>query len=118
MSPLTDDEVRKRRDAFLEAESHNPMGIHWLSFCDPHKEPGGQFLGVVVVRERGFTSALMFAHRMRLNPGGVVQGSEVPTEPVFERVLEGHFNRLLSREEAVRLSEEVGAAWKEWERYE
>jgi hypothetical protein len=116
--PLTTEEVLAKRDAFLAAESGNPMGIHWLSFCDPHKGVGGQFLGVVVVRERGFTSALMFTHRMGLNPGGEVQGSELPSEPRFEKVLKGHFNRLLLREEAIWLSEAVGAVWKERERGE
>jgi hypothetical protein len=110
MSRLTDEQIRARYIALLELESSNSMGIHWLSFCDPKKPEGSRFLGVLVVRERGFTSALQFTHRVGLNPGGEVQGYELPSDPRFESILSGSFNRLLSRPEALRLNGLLEAA--------
>lgn len=86
------------------------MGIQWLSFCDPDREPGDKFLGVVVVRERGFVSAQSFIMKIGLNPGGEVFGYEIAMEKKYEKILEGHWNRLLSKDEANELSERLKAA--------
>lgn len=76
------------------------MGIWWLSFADPDRPKGEQFLGVAIVRASGMGPAVTTAHVLKINPGGEVQGVEIPKTlaPPDEWI-----GRLLSREEIVDL---------------
>jgi len=79
---------------------------HWLSFADGSLPEGSQFLGVVIVEAWSFLDAVMQAHRRGINPGGEVQGVEIP------RALEipaEYVNRLLSRAECEELDRKLGA---------
>jgi hypothetical protein len=73
-------------------------GWWWLSFADPDREPGSEFLGVVIVEARGFALAVRRTHELGINPGGEVQFEELPDAP------QGHWlpycDRLLAHEEA------------------
>ncbi len=63
------------------------MSWWWLSFAD-----GDGFLGAALVAARDFVDAVDVAHRLGINPGGEVLGSEMPSMPVDAEWT----NRLLS----------------------
>lgn len=68
----------------------------WLSFADASLPAGSQFLGVVIVRGRNIMEAATVAHWIGINPGGGVQGIEIPeTMLIADRWVE----RLLTRAE-------------------
>jgi hypothetical protein len=79
--------------ALLEAEQTQPESWWYLSFATPDA-----FLGGVVVRARGFTSAITTTIELGINPGGEVRGypgpvvGTAPPPPYPE-------NKLLSRAE-------------------
>ena len=52
----------------------------WLSFADPERPEGQQFLGVAVVEAPEFLMATLMARMHGCNPGGEVQGYEVPDD--------------------------------------
>lgn len=56
------------------------MGLFWLSFADPKRPAGEQFLGVALVEADDMTEALRVAWRTRCNPGGEVNGYELPLD--------------------------------------
>ena len=66
----------------------------WLSFTDPEREPGTQFLGVAVVRAAGPAGAIGMAHLLGCNPGGEVSvvgpipDDHVPPPEYRERLLD------------------------------
>jgi hypothetical protein len=66
----------------------------WLSFADPERPAGQQFLGVAIVEAPDFIYAARLAKTVGCNPGGEVRGWEVPQEAP-----ELPMNRLLSRQE-------------------
>lgn len=70
----------------------------WLSFADPLRPPGRQFLGVLVVPGVSFEHALEGTFLLGLNPGGEVVGNELPPDKVPAEEFRG---RLLSRDELV-----------------
>lgn len=94
----TPESIERRKDELLERELRASNGQKqwvWLSFCDTRLPPGSQFLGGCLVQGCGFFDAVMESHRLGLNPGGEVQGTElgpdhVGTYPTY---------RLLSRAE-------------------
>lgn len=57
------------------------MTWFWLSFADPGKPRGSQFLGVVIVLAPDFLGAVRKAHALGLNPGGEVRGYPMPAPP-------------------------------------
>jgi hypothetical protein len=63
------------------------MNWWWLSFAD-----GGEFLGATLVSAGSFVEAVAVTHRLGINPGGEVQGTEMPLMPVDAEWT----NRLLS----------------------
>lgn len=78
--------------------------FYWLSFCDPNKPAGSQFLGVSVVPALDFAEAVTVANAMRCNPGGEVLGAAIPDE----LMVPGRFvGRLMSKAEA----QELDALW-------
>jgi hypothetical protein len=94
---ISDDERRKRFNQMREREALGPDSCWWLSFADPDKPKGQQFLGVAIVRAPGFVSAIELANSLGLNPGGAVQGTEIDPADIFP----AHFRKLLSRKELV-----------------
>lgn len=83
----------------VEAASPEP-GLWWLSFTDPSRPKGDQFLGVAVVEAIGHHHALRQTHILGINPGGEVAGwGPIPVGSVATEWR----NRLLSRDEAEAL---------------
>ena len=78
------------------------MGLFWLSFADPDKPKGSQFLGVAIVEAESFHEALTQAWALGCNPGGEVAGSDV-SDGDFKLPQE-FVHRLLDREEIDRLA--------------
>ncbi len=56
----------------------------WLSFCDPDKPEGSQFLGACIVDGEDFSDALSVAWAAKCNPGGEIAfvqiGETIPEE--------------------------------------
>ena len=75
---------------------------YWLSFCDPDRPRGQQFLGACIVEvseERdamGESLAVVKAHRMGCNPGGEVLAVRIDNHLI---IAESWLNRVLSRED-------------------
>ena len=67
----------------------------WLSFCDGKKEKGKQFIGVILIEAEDFISAIKKTHKLKINPGGEVQGFELEKIPHFEELK----NRLVDKKE-------------------
>lgn len=49
-------------------------GLWWLSFADPHKPKGEQFLGVAIVQAASMKLAVSRTWELQINPGGEVIG--------------------------------------------
>lgn len=73
------------------------MALHYLSFCG--KEG---WRGCVVVDADNFLAAVAKTHRLGINPGGEVMGSQLPEEGMDERcaaIVGKMLNKLTTREE-------------------
>lgn len=69
----------------------------WLSFADPLKPRGQQFLGVAIVPGADFMHAVEGARMLGLNPGGEVIGYpalEPPEEAKYHLLTEEEIKRL------------------------
>jgi hypothetical protein len=95
------------------------MALYWLSFCDPAKPPGTQFLGAAIVdgpytgdelaeRRADIESVLRSAWRHRCNPGGDVQSMLLP-EDAWNLVPEEFKNVLMSRERVAQFDKMMEA---------
>ena len=80
----------------------------WLSFCDPAKPAGSQFLGACIVEVPGHPDervccarAIAAAWEHGCNPGGEVESYQLPAEK--EDFCRPHLNRLMNRREAERI---------------
>lgn len=83
-------------EVLAEEDADPEPGLYMLSFCDPTRPPGTQYLGGAVVAARGPTIALTIATLFGANPGGEVQmAGPLP----FGCIADGYLNRLLTREE-------------------
>lgn len=82
------------------------MAWFWLSFADPDRPKGTQFLGACLVQGTSFMDAIQQAHMTGLNPGGEVQGFEVPQERL-SNVKPKWCNRLLTRSECEEMDREA-----------
>lgn len=49
------------------------MAWYWMSFCDPKRPEGTQFLGVAIVEAADEASAVLVSHQLGINPGGEIQ---------------------------------------------
>ena len=106
---MTDEERGERWLDMLSKEAGAPFRIWWLSFCDPAKPAGSQFLGVAIVAAEGFVSAVAKARMGNCNPGGEVMGGPLPDE--FAAVLTpADMDRLLTKGEAVAVDARLMAA--------
>jgi hypothetical protein len=86
----------QRARELVEAEADQPERWCWLSFCDPAKPRGSQFLGACLVRARGTATAVRRAWELKINPGGEVRVQIAPEHFV---VHDGWADRLLTREQ-------------------
>lgn len=102
---MTELERRARIADALRAESGEVKRWWWLSFCDPRRPKGSQFLGVAIVRGRGMGTAVAEAHKRGCNPGGEVQGLSLPPWATPPKT---HVNRLLAKAEI----DELKPVWK------
>lgn len=104
---MTVAEFLGRTVEILAEESGEPVAWWWLSFCDPERPAGTQFLGACLVRARGFFSATHIARDRGCNPGGECQGlGPIPDDkPIAPRWT----YRLLTKAECEEMDREMGA---------
>ncbi len=81
---------------------------YWLSFADGSLPTGQQFLGVAIVRAPGFGPAVIKARVLGINPGGWVQGFELPGGALPEDVLSQYANRLLTKADCEDFDRAIG----------
>ena len=104
---MRDRSLKARRDKLLKEESTQPERWWWLSFAGKDG-----FRGVVITRARGFLSAVQKTHDLGINPGGEVQGAELPEEIMDSPEGKRHIqfaDRLLSKQD---IEEKLGGARK------
>ena len=96
---LNEIERKKRFDDLLKIERQvNVMRVMWLSFCDPDKPKGSQFLGVIVIRALGLSDAILKTHSMGINPNGQIMSYVMDDDEIKPE----HFNQLLSAEQLIK----------------
>lgn len=93
----SEDKIIEKYLDLLDEESQLAESWWWLSFADPHKPKGTQFLGAVIVKARGEASATQKVNWLGLNPGGEIMFVKIPDGKVPK---EEDTHRLLMREEA------------------
>jgi 2-polyprenyl-3-methyl-5-hydroxy-6-metoxy-1,4-benzoquinol methylase len=84
-----------------------------MSFSDPYKDRGHQFLGVVILEATDHLEAIDKTWKQGLNPGGEVLFATV------SGIEDKYLNRLLPKEQALHLGRKVvrtsdGLKDKEW----
>lgn len=84
------------------------MTIFWLSFADPKRPRGEQWLGAAIVRARNSWEAIAEAHLLGCNPGGEVLFVALPPQQAA-RVPERWIGKLLTKEDVACVDEEMGA---------
>lgn len=82
------------------------MSAFWLSFCDPARPPGMQFLGACIVDGESLLQAVQTAHARGCNPGGEVKGVQFVPH-ILQLVRAEWRNRLLSREECLAFDRDM-----------
>lgn len=90
---LNAEQVQERKAMLLAQEQDNPPSLWWMSFCDPDKPKGQQFLGVCIVEAPSFMHAHQKAWVLGINPGGEIQAILVEGVPAE------YHDKLLSRAE-------------------
>jgi hypothetical protein len=73
--------------------------LWWLSFADPTRPKGEQWLGVAIVQGVDAVSAVQESHWRGCNPGGEVAACELPGALEKLGPKNEWMDRLLSREE-------------------
>lgn len=73
---------------------------YWLSFADPNKPKGTQFLGVIILEANGFLNAVSKCNYLKLNPGGEIKGLLFSKEK-FDKIEDKYKNKLLSYDDLV-----------------
>lgn len=98
MSDLTAEQYEANRCRSMAAAIADPSPLRWwwLSFADADLPESTQFLGAVIVAAPNFLLATQEAHLRGINPGGEVQGMELPDWAVPHL---NHQNVLLDRTE-------------------
>lgn len=74
------------------------MSILWLSFADPDRPQGDQFLGVSIVEADNLFEAICAAREQGINPGGEVIAHEIGDQ--YRAFIKPFMGRLLNREDA------------------
>lgn len=86
--------------------------IWWLSFINPTKQRGSQFLGVVILDADSLGHAIQRAWQLKINPGGECMGIELPEEARAEHA--PYMDRLLTEEEAMQIGMRQDEAEKKY----
>lgn len=81
--------------------------LWYMSFCDPRKPKGQQFLGALILEAHSFEEALIISHLTKLNPGGEIQYFEIYEEA--REFCHPYMNRLMQRAEAESISDKFTA---------
>lgn len=83
--------------------------IWWLSFADPARPSGSQFLGCVLIEALSMIEAVQAAHYRDINPGGQVMGKPLnrASFSVLSFPIAPYLNRLLNREDCLALDERI-----------
>ncbi len=77
-------------------------GYWYLSFADPERETGTQYLGACIVRAHSYLEAVEVTHVLGINPGGAVSGA------AFEQGIPvTYLDRLLQNTELWKLEKEM-----------
>lgn len=74
------------------------MSYWWLSFCDPKRPRGTQFLGACLVEADSMPEALSASWSHKCNPGGEVLAYEVPAQ-YQHNIQRFELNTLLSEQQ-------------------
>ena len=74
------------------------MNAYYMSFCDPAKVEGSQFIGACLVQADTEVDAMTESHLRGCNPGGEIM--LIGPMPINDEAAAPYMNRLLSREEA------------------
>jgi hypothetical protein len=96
----------------------------WLSFADPHKPKGSQFLGALIIdtsnyigpfkkplhpKDNEFAKAVTYSQVLNLNPGGAIRGFPIDNKYLvheeIKALVDSYKDRLLTREECIKLDE-------------
>lgn len=92
-------DAKQLADAALKAAGAAPSAWWWLSFVDPARAPGTQFLGAVALEVPNNVDPIVHAHAVGVNPGGEVAFVFMEPERVAA-IPHNMRNRLLTKEEA------------------
>lgn len=66
-----------------------------MSFADPQKPKGTQFLGVVITKCLGMAHAINKTHKLGINPSGEIMSQEIDPS----RIKDCDFDKLLSEKD-------------------
>jgi hypothetical protein len=80
-----------------------------MSFCDPDRPTGEQFLGCLIIRAADYHEMIIKSHLLGLNPGGEVQFIEIPKKMVPHLPTEWVDKKLISRQEAEELDDRLAS---------
>jgi len=108
--------VRRLSIKLVEDSKEEQMSLWWLSFADPNRPQGRQFLGAAIVRALDFVGAVSSAHALECNPGGEVKGLELPRD-LEERIPKDYVGVLLSKEQCMKFDKIIGGSGevRQWE---
>lgn len=89
---------QKKFNEIYKSEEGDSEKCLWMSFCDPERPKGSQFIGVIIMREKGIAHAINRTWAMGINPGGEVMSYETDDSDILPE----HFNKLLTKDELVK----------------
>lgn len=83
----------------------------WLSFCDPAKPKGEQFIGICIVEAVDQITAVKVTHALGINPGGEVAFMDIREDKaaMLSFDLLPYQNKLIPRTEALELAARISA---------
>lgn len=81
------------------------MALWYLSFADPERPEGTQFLGAVMTFQADFEAAVRWTRKRGINPGGEVAAWELRDGAPF---LEQYLDRLLSKNDLQEMARALG----------
>lgn len=101
---LSKKEINDKFDQELHKELVENNEIYlWMSFADPDKPKGHQFLGVIITKCFGMAHAVDKINTLGINPGGEIWVEETNPNDFQPE----HFDTLLTEEQLSDISEKV-----------
>lgn len=88
------------------------MSYWWLSFADPERPAGAQFLGVAIVDAEDFIGAVLSARFGGYNPGGEVAGYQYIADGLDIDPPAEYLGRLLTKDEANAVDAKMAELYK------